>query len=172
MLFRNIPIIEFHRCEFWLTSLINSNNYTYIECQFKWYWYLSGNLYSEKAQYQSCCFFMDVSFGNNYSNTVVERTFFQNCDFKKKLYLVNAVFTDKLFKDNGIKNNTLHQLQLDNCTFDQKFYLNNYEIHEFKAINTIFNKKFDIRYYSFLSFWKTPCSDKNYFHNITHSSKR
>jgi hypothetical protein len=34
---------------------------------------------------------MDVSFGNNYSNTVVERTFFQNCDFKKKLYLVNAV---------------------------------------------------------------------------------
>ncbi len=148
--------IQFNYCEFYLSSLdLKDVECFFQDCKFHtdWTLYNYGVLDNEdNVIYQTCEFYKLVS---NYTPESQKELAIYNysqfdytCKFHSNIEFNRCHFKDILFNTNQynfLKKNTIKQIIFENCIFDSKFKLNNFQIQIFKIIDTIFKDKFEFK---------------------------
>ena len=145
--------IHFKYCEFHTSHIdLNSTKCFFQNCKFHKYWTLFDyNILTnmDNIIYQACIFYEDIS---PYSSEIIgEEVLYTNsqfdytCRFEKELRFDNVKFKKPLFysaQNNYLNNkNYVKVLTFNNCTFEQPFRLNNYQIDYFTCNDTVFKNK-------------------------------
>ncbi|WP_172658564.1 hypothetical protein [Campylobacter corcagiensis] len=148
--------IHFDCCKFYLTTLTLKNTKVFFQdCVFYYDWSIVDYEILENVDnlvYQSCNFKGDVS--NNSSEDSIyyiinSNQFDFTCIFEKNIYLNDVEFNGLLFSEK--QNNKpeekikLSRILLKNCIFNKKVEINNFNIKDFIAINTLFEGKFEFK---------------------------
>jgi len=148
--------IHFNYCEFHTPYLELQRDKTkcfFQDCIFHNYWTLYNyNILTNQDDvlYQACIFQEDVT-NYSYIDTKEKYSLYNTsqfdytCRFEKELNLNNVKLKKPLFysaQNNALKEkNFINKLILENCTFEQPFKLNNYEITSFNCGSTVFRNK-------------------------------
>ena len=152
---RKLKAVQFNKCHF------NTNNIQldgikcfFNDCKFHVPWTLLNYAILENEYntiYQACKFYDNVS---NY--TLIDRKSFAHydvsqfdytCKFEKELSFSNVKFKNPLFyaaQKNYLEDrNFIKVLTFSDCTFEQSFRLNNYQIDDFTCTDTVFKQVAD-----------------------------
>lgn len=141
--------IHFNYCSFYITSLDLENIECFFQdCNFYENWSLKNFKVSQELDdfevYQACTFYEDVSAFNGEKNRyILDNVQFNGCTFKKELTFENINALKPIFKDWNEFNSNINGLNINNCSFENKFILKNYTIENLFLKNTIFKGKFE-----------------------------
>lgn len=148
--------IHFNYCEFYISYLDLTNTECFFQdCHFHDRWTLYNYDVLENKDnviYQTCIFDKIVSnYTPNKSSELAIYKYSQfdyTCQFKNSIEFNRVKFEDLLFNTNQynyIETNIIERLKFENCTFEEKFKLNNYTINEFLCIDSLFKNKFEFK---------------------------
>ncbi len=162
-LLRRIKKIHFNYCKFYLSFLeLKSTECFFQDCEFYDNWIMCDYQLLENVDntiYQACQFYKDCNISeNNELRQQLSYSQFNGCIFNAELSLNKIDIKKSLFNDwNGFTSNIL-SLNIDNCIFEGRFILNNYEIEEVYIKNTIFKSKFEFVKCSSINFKLDNCN--------------
>lgn len=141
--------IWFNYCDFYIPHLnIEHIECFFQDCNFYEYWSLKNFKVSQELDdlevYNACTFHKDVSAsGGDKDKYTLDNVQFNGCTFKKELTFENINAVKPIFKDwNGFQS-TINKLKINDCSFENRFILNNYTIENMFLKNTICKGKFE-----------------------------
>ncbi|MGJ0338451.1 hypothetical protein [Aliarcobacter cryaerophilus] len=141
--------IHFNYCSFYIPYLDLENIECFFQdCNFYEYWSLKNFKVLQKQDdfevYQACTFYENVSASSGEKDKFsLDNVQFNGCTFKKELTFENINARKPIFKDWNEFSSTINELNINNCSFENKFILKNYTIENLFLKNTIFKGKLE-----------------------------
>lgn len=142
--------IHFDNCIFTAFGLdIKITQCFFQECEFLENWLIYDLQVLSNVNnvlYQQCTFEADVSVcSETDKRCTINIPLFHNCKFLGNVNFEGVDFKKPLFNDENPAQGTLKQLELTNCTFSDRFVLNNYNVEDFSVADTVFSSKFEFK---------------------------
>jgi len=142
--------IHFDTCKFTAFGLdISGAKCFFQDCDFQKNWLIYDLQILENVNnilYQQCTFDQDISVcSETDKRCTINIPLFHNCRFLGNVNFEGVDFKKPLFNDENPAQGTLKQLELTNCTFSDRFILNNYNVEDFSVVDTDFSSKFEFK---------------------------
>ena len=142
--------IHFDNCKFSALGLdIKGAKCFFQECNFLKNWiiydlHVLANV--NNVLYQQCTFEQDVNVcSETDERCAITNPLFYNCKFLGNVQFERVDFKKPLFNNKGPVRVTLKQFELTNCTFSDRFILNNCDMEVFSVADTVFSFKFEFK---------------------------
>lgn len=149
-LLKKLGAIHFSYCEFTSYGLDLTDVETfYQDCVFHQNWHIYnapilGNV--NNVIYQQCSFNESVTVSPDGDERYeITNSLFNNCEFKNKLEFYSVDFNSPVFNNSDNMPTGINEFNISDCTFKDKFILNNCNIGNYISEDNVYNSKFEFK---------------------------
>ena len=143
--------LHFRNCIFKDNDLeVSQPKLLFDGCEFCNWWLVNDHKLlpnSENALYINCLFNNEVNIlGPQKTPNIIESPLFSNCEFRGRLTLVNSQLKAPVFNNKGDQKLSIQgTVHIENCTFDDRFCLNNHNINKINLRENCFRSKVELK---------------------------